>query len=587
MLKKCVAVWLILLFIGLSFNAIGINVENSSYASFNGNILYVGGSGPGNYTKIQYAIDDSSDGDTVFVYDESSPYYENININKQISLIGENKEKTIIDGSRKDNVVILSVDGINIQGFTIRRGLDSWIGGGINIQSCNNTITGNIISDNNHGILLYQDWENDNNFISTNKISNSRSFGIWLYSSNNNSFLGNTIEKSGDVGLDISAYSNFNFVADNEISNNGNHPYYYKCGIKIHGCKGNTIVRNRLSSNTKNGIIVTNHDNGIISDNKLNDNGGGISFSSCKNNIVSNNTLINDGFMGNYLNNHFSDNTVNSKPILILVDESDRIIDEDVGQILVYNCFNLTFQNMKINNTACAIQLSNTNNCKIKNNNLVSNDKSGIEIDSLCRNITVIDNLILNNEEGIKIHGDNNTILNNNISNNIVGIYLYRNGDNNTISGNIISKNINGLIADKSNYNIIKSNEISYNKFQGLALFNVNHNVISSNQISNNIKGILIWHTLQNSGNLIVANNFIKNLRNAGFQSTWSFSKPMHKWEENYWDNYKGFGRKIILGKFAYFIWLDYYSQAAIWIFRMPWFEFDRNPAKEPYDIEV
>ena len=40
-----------------------------------GNTLYVGGSGEGNYSKIQDAINGASDGDTVFVYDDSSPYY--------------------------------------------------------------------------------------------------------------------------------------------------------------------------------------------------------------------------------------------------------------------------------------------------------------------------------------------------------------------------------------------------------------------------------------------------------------------------------------------------------------------------------
>jgi hypothetical protein len=35
----------------------------------NAQTLYVGGSGPGNFTKIQDAVDNASDGDTVFVYD--------------------------------------------------------------------------------------------------------------------------------------------------------------------------------------------------------------------------------------------------------------------------------------------------------------------------------------------------------------------------------------------------------------------------------------------------------------------------------------------------------------------------------------
>jgi len=41
-----------------------------------GSTLYVGGSGPNNYTSIQDAINDASDGDTIYVYDDSSPYHE-------------------------------------------------------------------------------------------------------------------------------------------------------------------------------------------------------------------------------------------------------------------------------------------------------------------------------------------------------------------------------------------------------------------------------------------------------------------------------------------------------------------------------
>ena len=41
-------------------------------------ILYVGGNGPNNYTTIQQAITNATNGDTVFVYDDSSPYFEHI-----------------------------------------------------------------------------------------------------------------------------------------------------------------------------------------------------------------------------------------------------------------------------------------------------------------------------------------------------------------------------------------------------------------------------------------------------------------------------------------------------------------------------
>ena len=86
--------------------------------------LYVGGNGPGNYTRIQDAIDNASDGDTVFVYDDSSPYIENIQIEKKsITLMGEDKDTTIIRGNDSFwdwTVHFNSATQATIQGFTIQ-----------------------------------------------------------------------------------------------------------------------------------------------------------------------------------------------------------------------------------------------------------------------------------------------------------------------------------------------------------------------------------------------------------------------------------------------------------------------------------
>ena len=60
------------------------SVDKSKTPNANGNTLYVGGMGPDNYSKIQDAIIDAQESDTVFVYDDSSPYKEDIIINKSI-----------------------------------------------------------------------------------------------------------------------------------------------------------------------------------------------------------------------------------------------------------------------------------------------------------------------------------------------------------------------------------------------------------------------------------------------------------------------------------------------------------------------
>ena len=95
----------------------GINIRNSILRN-DGNTLYVGGNGSGNYTTIQSAIDNASVGDTVFVYDDSSPYNEwNIVINKSINLIGEDRDTTYVIG----NHITIEEDGngVNISGFNL------------------------------------------------------------------------------------------------------------------------------------------------------------------------------------------------------------------------------------------------------------------------------------------------------------------------------------------------------------------------------------------------------------------------------------------------------------------------------------
>jgi pectin methylesterase-like acyl-CoA thioesterase len=80
------------LFVSISVLYPGVRSEETI-----GNTLYVGGSGFGNYTKIQDAIDNASEGDTIFVH--NGIYNENITIIKTINLIGEDKNTTIINGS--------------------------------------------------------------------------------------------------------------------------------------------------------------------------------------------------------------------------------------------------------------------------------------------------------------------------------------------------------------------------------------------------------------------------------------------------------------------------------------------------------
>lgn len=183
------------------------NVKRSSILISSGNILYVGGTGPGNYSTIQDAIDNASDGDTVFVYDDSSPYYENIWINKGINLVGENRETTIIDGSRGDYVVaFFDTDWVNISGFTINNGY--W---GIYLEWCNfNTISGNNILDNVYGLFLHH---SHCNTITGNYIISNSGYGISIYQLCNKTIISNNNNT-------LHPYSSYENIIYNNYFNN-------------------------------------------------------------------------------------------------------------------------------------------------------------------------------------------------------------------------------------------------------------------------------------------------------------------------------------------------------------------------------
>ena len=69
LINKTLVFGIIILLFGICANpSIGIKVEYNNPIA-NGITLYVGGTGPDNYTKIQEAIDDTSDGDRVYVFD--------------------------------------------------------------------------------------------------------------------------------------------------------------------------------------------------------------------------------------------------------------------------------------------------------------------------------------------------------------------------------------------------------------------------------------------------------------------------------------------------------------------------------------
>jgi parallel beta-helix repeat protein len=200
-------------------------------------VIYV----PEDFASIQAAINNATSADTVFVH--QGLYYENIVVNKAVSLLGENKNTTIIDGSGLGSVILVNGVRVKISGFTLRNSGVGWPKSGIQVvNSYLNTISDNLIQDNHIGILIDSSHANDiyrNYIIDTHYgiyILNSRENkiddnvilssargggggGVVFSSSYGNTFEANLVKDSANVGVAlISSYGN-NFYFNNFVNN--------------------------------------------------------------------------------------------------------------------------------------------------------------------------------------------------------------------------------------------------------------------------------------------------------------------------------------------------------------------------------
>lgn len=514
MYRNWFVIGIVLLFVGASIiPASGINDLNGKPAivTYNGTILYVGGAGPNNYTRIQDAIDNAFNGDTVFVFDDSSPYHESLVVDKSINLFGENTITTVIDGDLSGDVVYLSADGIKFSGFKVQNGLK-----GIRIQSNHTTITNTNVRSNYGGGLFF--WNSEFNVITNNSISyNEGGCGIVISNSNNNTICNNTIIKNNQ-GIRLVYSSHNNTIHNNNISKNGD---YGGSGISIEDSNRTTITGNTISNNWDDGIDL--HD--------------------CQKTIISHNTFLNDGLsIGNSINNDVENNTVNGKPLVYLVDESDSTI-YNAGQVILINCYNISVQSLELSTIAVGIDLRQSQYCLIRNNTITENNRNGIYLLDSQSNVimgntfsnnedvlscfdsdsnTIIDNVIISNTGyGILLSGSNNTITENTITlNHKYGIYLQY-SNNNTITNNAIILNNEGFIIEYcgiqlylSENNLISDNNISYNK-NGISLSSSNSNTITHNTIiENNKSGV----SLGESSNNTISCNQMSSHPNSGIK---------------------------------------------------------------------
>ena len=532
---------------------------NQPIAAFISTVILI----PEDYGSIQQAINAAAPGDTVHV--NSGTYFENININKTITLVGENPETTIIDGSVSNStygptlwIYGENVRDVSIINFTIRGSPNSW---GLYMLGTPNTTIENSIISNNHGGIVAD--ASDNSTFLNNTIINNLYEGLVFLESSGHSMKNNTISANAyNFGIQDSAFNN-----DIDQSNliNGKPIYYLKnqTGITINpttypeigylaliNCS-NMIVEDLTLTNNSNGILLAQTNgtmltgntfandsmciamsystNDTLEGNIIANNWQGITLENSPNNAFKDNNMtgnlqhvmISGGQLSDFLQDMDTSNTVDMKLVRYIKNQTSLIITPytfpNTGYLALVNCMNVTTQELSLQNNTLLVAFSQ--NSTIAQNNIT---KGGIDLQHVSY-VNVSNNTLDSCEDALTIGNSfNNTIAMNNVTQNSNHGIQLKSSTSNTITGNNIAENNIGLEINSSTNNTIIINNITSNKAYGILLTNSNYNMIYHNNFIDN--AVSRWQAV--SGNIpSIADNVWDN----GYPSG-----------GNYWSDYTG-----------------------------------------------
>lgn len=308
------------------------------------------------YATIQEAINAPTtlNGHTIRV--DAGTYFENVAANKSVSLVGENRLDTVIDGRALSSVVNVTVDNVSVTGFTVRNSKFGYAG--IHVyQSGEDNISNNIVKDNYNGIYLYS---SSGDVVEGNDVLNNE-YGIHLYGSSNVTVSNNVASNNtNNIHLDVSWN---NTLVDNSVSLSGAN------GIYLYGSSNNTLSENDVFSNPGRGIRLEYSSNNTVSSNIVSDDGTGIDFYGSDGNVISGNTASLSNQSGILLFNSAED-AVNSNNIL---------------------------------NNTFGVWFVNSNGSTIVGNNISSNAQFGVRLwnssDNTFFHNNFVDNLVKNVEQ--------------------------------------------------------------------------------------------------------------------------------------------------------------------------------------------
>ncbi|UCE38361.1 MAG: right-handed parallel beta-helix repeat-containing protein [Thermoplasmata archaeon] len=283
-----------------------------------------------------------------------------------------------------------------------------------------------------------------------------------------------------------------------------------KAAVKLYSTHYSIIANNNISSYHYHGICDTMNSN---------------------RNIIKNNNIFSNPQRGIILDTSFND-----------IIENNITFNGGRGVSLNGPSNKLLYNNISRNGWD-GVCIGGTSGNLVKGNTIFSNPLYGIRFSGLGDNNDIIDNTIFLNGDGVMLwSSSNNDILSNNIySNTGSGIYLGSYSELNTIAGNNISNNVNGVMIEHpfGNDNTITDNKIWENNI-GIKLWGSTFNEFINNNIWANKYGIYIG---EYANNLTLHHNYIINNVNQVYLDKATCSDIV--WDDgggegNYWSDYFG-----------------------------------------------
>jgi parallel beta-helix repeat protein len=254
------------------------------------------------YFSIQEAIDATAtlNGHTIFV--EERVYYETVTIDKSITLVGESRENTIIDGNFTSDVITILADNVSLSDFTIMNSHKGWAPKGVWLHgakycnltrnticnnifgvkidsgSCNNTFRDNILVNNEFSLVNeFANTEQAMNDIDSSNTVNGHPIYYWINKHN--------AEVPQDAGFVMLVNCTEVVVRDLNLTGSG---------LWLVNTSDSMIVNNTFSGNLFGIGLWSSSDNNLIGNN-ISENLGSVILHLSSNNFVAYNRVTYNG----------------------------------------------------------------------------------------------------------------------------------------------------------------------------------------------------------------------------------------------------------------------------------------------------